>query len=54
MLPADKNLFLTCFQYTHSDALYSQGNRVPGDYRMRSTATLLRYIHASRPQADQY
>lgn len=50
MLPDGKNLFLTYFQYTHSDALYSQGDRVQGDFRLRSSATLLRYIHAWRPQ----
>ncbi|WP_261640401.1 transporter [Erwinia mallotivora] len=52
MLPADKNLFLTYFQYTHSDTLWSQGSKVAGDNRLRSTAMLLRYIHAWRPQEN--
>lgn len=52
MLPADKSLLLAYFQYAHSDAYFSQGNKQQGDYRLRTEASLLRFIHAFRPQEN--
>ncbi|ONK02721.1 phenol degradation protein meta [Pectobacterium actinidiae] len=52
MLPADKNLALAYFQYAHSDAFFSQDKKVAGDYRLRTEATLLRFIHGFRPTED--
>lgn len=49
MLPADKSLALAYFQYSHSDDYYSQGKKVDADYRLRTQATLLRFIHGFRP-----
>ncbi len=50
MLPANKSLLLAYFQLSHSDALYSQGKKVPGKNRLQTEATLLRFIHGFRPQ----
>lgn len=49
MMPANKTFALAYFQYAHSDEYYSQGNKAAGDYRLRSEATLLRFIHGFRP-----
>lgn len=49
MMPADKTFALAYFQYAHSDKYFSQGNKAEGDYRLRSEATLLRFIHGFRP-----
>nr|WP_312354356.1 transporter [Pantoea vagans] len=49
MMPADKTFALAYFQYAHSDKYYSQGNKAAGDYRLRTEATLLRFIHGFRP-----
>ena len=49
MMPADKTFALAYFQYAHSDDYYSQGNKAADDNRLRSEATLLRFIHGFRP-----
>lgn len=50
MLPANSNLLLSYWQYSHSDVYYNQHQQLNADYRLRSNALLLRYIHAYRPQ----
>lgn len=49
MLPADSTLALAYFQYTHSNACFARNSKVPGDYRLRTEATLVRLIHGFRP-----
>lgn len=52
MLPANKTFALAYFQYTHSDAYFSQDKKAAGDYRSASEATLLRFIHGIRPSEN--
>ncbi|WP_052365397.1 transporter [Halotalea alkalilenta] len=48
-LPDGSNFFLTYYKYSHSDAFYSQGDKTPGDNKLRTDVTMLRFIHAYHP-----